>query len=145
MSIFLWIAFENHVLIKCMICLYMWFVEWYKNTYQFYKKQTVDTLYFSIIFTQFEVLIKLVNGYILSQGTHIVIIGIRHDTREETNTRWSRSKDYYKLHTYVHTQGIIHILYNVHVNLLYMSMLLHWMHKKFMVLQPSTFLFYCLY
>ena len=50
-----------------------------QNTYQFYKKQTVDTLYFSIIFTQFEVLIKLVNGYILSQGTHIVIIGIRHD------------------------------------------------------------------
>ena len=51
------------------------------------QKQTQDTLYFSIIFTQFEVLIKLVNGYILSQGTHIVIIGIRHDTREETNTR----------------------------------------------------------
>ena len=42
-------------------------------------------MYFSIIFTQFEVLIKLVNGYILSQGTHIVIIGIRHDTVEETN------------------------------------------------------------
>ena len=48
----------------------------------------MDTLYFSIIFTQFEVLIKLVNGYILSQGTHIVIIGIRHDPREETTTQW---------------------------------------------------------
>ena len=119
---------KSRVLIKCMIWLYLWFVEWYKRFYQFYKKKQIeDTLYFSIIFTQFEVLIKLVNGYILSQGTHIVIIGIRHDTGEETNTRWSRSKDYYKLHThthiYIHTHiRIIHILYNVHVNLLYMSM-----------------------
>ena len=45
-------------------------------------------LVFSIIFTQLGVLIKLVNGYILSQGTHIVIIGIRHDPREETTTQW---------------------------------------------------------
>ena len=43
------------------------------------QKTNTGYLVFSIIFTQFEVLIKLVNGYILSQGTHIVIIGIRHD------------------------------------------------------------------
>ena len=43
------------------------------------QKTNRGYLVFSIIFTQFEVLIKLVNGYILSQGTHIVIIGIRHD------------------------------------------------------------------
>ena len=75
-----------------------------QNIYQLYEKHTQDTQYFHIIFTQFEVLIKLVNGYILSQGTYIVIIGIRHDIREETNT-----------HREVQEQGL-----GVHMNITFL-------------------------